>query len=75
MEVLIINSIREIFSSKWFGYPLIFGLLFGAYAKYGVIKIVLSTILVALLISMFAYNYKHNSLYNLVTKKEKNKSE
>ena len=69
LEVIIINAIREIFSSKWFGYPLIFGLLFGAYSKYGVIKIVISTILVALLISMLAYNYKHNSLYNLVKKK------
>ncbi len=75
MEVLIINSIREIFSSKWFGYPLIFGLLFGAYAKYGVIKVVIFTILASLFISLFAYNYKHSTLYNLVAKKRKNKSE
>jgi hypothetical protein len=49
------NLIADLFRSKFFGLPLIFLLLFGAYTKYGVLNVVLYAIGVSFFISLIAH--------------------
>ncbi|MDM5198069.1 hypothetical protein QUF79_08560 [Fictibacillus enclensis] len=62
------NFVRAIFSSKWFGYTLIFMLIFGGYYKYGIITVIGVAALTSTAISLIEYSIKHISLIDLSKK-------